>query len=828
MVLPRIRLKHVLFLTFTLIASLPVLILAVWVEQSALDKEIAAVKEKHLLVAHNLTGDLTRYIIDVESSFQLIARNLVSGNELEGVAKHLDSLYLRDICITNSRGIIQKLVTAASHIPIMEISQETLSLLTPIMKQAQSSMGKVFYSDMVRTGPNETMFYMVEALEKDLYVIGALSTNHVLEAQKKVTFGRRGHAAIVDRTGRAIAHPIPDWVKTSKDMSFLPPVKMMKQGATGVSQFFTPAMQADMVAGYTTVPRVGWGVMIPQPFEELEERANDVQMIALTIALSGITIAGLISWYIAGILSQPIQSVVDATQFNSEDKQNPLASKVSTTYRFIPHELRELLNAFNLMREKLNTATSQLYSKIDHANEEVKQQNEQLQDYSKKLLEANDKLEKEVIERRKAEDESALQSKRLRALYDATQLKDLTHDEKILSVLRLGCNFFNMEIGRVCEIDEEKNTNTIAHVIAPEEYNLPAGKVSDLDKTFCKFPFSSEELISIINVGRSKWKSEVCYQHSSLESYLATIIWVNGKKYGTLNFCSLSPRVNPFSDSDLDFLKIMAQWVGISMERRISMERENIRTAAEAASEAKGRFLANMSHELRTPINAILGYGELLIEECEEAGNIQMLKDLEKIKTAGTHLTKLISNILDLSKIEAGKIDVICSTHDIENIIDEVGDTARPLVSKNNNEFIIKTNDGIGDIYSDRTIVQQILLNLLSNAGKFTTNGKVTLEATSIDLDGKDHIMFTVSDNGIGMTEEQINIVFNEFSQANSPVSPHGGGIGLGLNISRRYCSLLNGRISAISKIDEGSQFCVILPRNFSEAAVSQVMENQG
>ena len=828
MVLPRIRLKHVLFLTFTLIASLPVLILAVWVEQSALDKEIAAVKEKHLLVAHNLTGDLTRYIIDVESSFQLIARNLVRGNEIEGVAQHLDSLFLRDICITDSKGVIQKMVTAASHIPIMEISQETLSLLTPIMQQARSATGQVHYSDMVRTGPTETMFYLVEALDNDLYVIGALSTNHVLEAQKKVTFGRRGHAAIVDRTGRAIAHPIPDWVNTSKDMSFLPPVQMMKQGATGVSQFFTPAMQADMVAGYTTVPRVGWGVMIPQPFEELEERANDVQMIAITIALAGITIAGLISWYIAGILSQPIQSVVDATQFSSDEKQNPLVSEVSTAYRFIPHELRELLNAFNLMREKLNKITSQLYSKIDLANEEVKQQNDQLQEYSKKLLEANDQLEKEVIERRKAEDESALQSKRLRALYDATQLKDLTHDEKILSVLKLGCNFFDMEIGRVCEIDDVKNVKKIAYVIAPESYHLLPGKVSDLDKTFCKFPFTTEESLSVINAGRSKWKSEICYQHSNLESYLATVIWVNGKKYGTLNFCSLSPRINAFTDSDLDFLKIMAQWVGISMERRISMERENERTAAEAASEAKGRFLANMSHELRTPINAILGYGELLIEECAETGNKQMLKDLEKIKTAGTHLTKLISNILDLSKIEAGKVDINYNNHAVVNIIDEVADTARPLIIKNNNEFSVKISNEIGEIYTDRTIVQQILLNLLSNAGKFTSNGKVELEVTTTDLNGNDHIVFTVSDTGIGMTEDQLNIIFNEFSQASSPVSTHGKGIGLGLNISKRYCTLLNGRISAISKFEQGSQFCVVLPRNISENLTKAVMENQG
>ena len=814
MVLPRIRLKHVLFLTFTLIASLPVLILAVWVEQSALDKEIAAVREKHLLVAHNLTGDLTRYIVDVESSFKLVARNLMSGNEIEGVAEHLDSLYLRDISIINSDGVISKQISAASQIQPTKISPDTLQLLMPIMQHARLSMGEVLYSDMVRTAPDETTFYMVQALKNDLYVIGALSTNHILEAQKNVTFGRRGHAAIVDRTGRAIAHPIPDWVKTSKDMSFLPPVKMMMHGKTGVSQFFTPAMQADMVAGYTTVPRVGWGVMIPQPLEELEERANDVQLIALTIALAGIAFAGLISWYIAGILSQPIQSVVDATHFDSDDKQNPLVSKVSTDYRFIPHELRELLNAFNLMREKLNAITSQLYSKIDHANEEVKYQNKQLQKYSSKLLEANEKLEKEVVERRKAQDESAQQSSRLRALYDATQLQDLTHDEKILSVLKLGCDFFNMEIGRVCEIDEENNTNTIAYVIAPEEYDMTAGTVSDLEKTFCKIPFISEELVSISNVQESEWKNEICYQYSNPESYLATVIWVNGRKYGTVNFSSLSPRAIPFSDSDLSFIKIMAQWVGISMERRISMERENERSAAEAASEAKGRFLANMSHELRTPINAILGYGELLMEDCERLGNAQMMEDLKKIRKAGTHLTKLISNILDLSKIEAGKVDIHYDKLNIEYIISEVADTARPLVAKNGNQFSIEITSDIGEMHSDRTILQQILLNLLSNAAKFTNDGEVKLQVTDTLIDDIDHVMFTVSDTGIGMTDKQINMVFNEFSQANSSAPSQNGGIGLGLNISKRYCTLLKGTISATSTPGEGSRFCVVLPRN--------------
>jgi diguanylate cyclase (GGDEF)-like protein len=211
--------------------------------------------------------------------------------------------------------------------------------------------------------------------------------------QKKISFGRRGHVAIVDRTGRAIAHPVPGWVKTSKDMSFLPPVKAMMQGKTGVSKFYTPAMKSDMVAGYTVVPRTGWGVMVPQPFGELEERANDVRLIALTIALVGIAISGLISWYIASILSNPIQSVVDATELGSDGSGNPLVSSVTSTQRFIPHELRILLNSFNFMRTNINTLTSQLHSKIDLANAAVAGQNLLLQHQSKVLIENNKKLE---------------------------------------------------------------------------------------------------------------------------------------------------------------------------------------------------------------------------------------------------------------------------------------------------------------------------------------------------------------------------------------------------------------------------------------------------
>ncbi len=390
---PRIRLKHILFGAFTLIASLPVLFLAAWVQQSALAKEVSSVVEKHLLIARNLTGDLERYVLDVESSLTLVAKNLTDNSEMDGVPEFLDSLYLRRICITSNDATILKQVTAKTRKPIEKFTPDIKELLLPLFQKSQTTFGTVVYSDLVRTGEDETSFYLVKALPNLRFAVGVLTTTHIIEAQKKVSFGRRGHAAIVDRTGRAIAHPVPEWVKTMKDMSFLPPVQKMKLGETGVSQFFTPAMQADMVAGFTTVPRSGWGVMVPQPFEELQERAHDVRLMALAIALIGITVAGLIGWYIAGILSEPIQAVVDATELGAEESRAPLATAVSMTRSFIPHELRVLLTSFDRMTSKINGLTSKLHSRIDLANAEVKHQNELLQQQSLELQRANKQLE---------------------------------------------------------------------------------------------------------------------------------------------------------------------------------------------------------------------------------------------------------------------------------------------------------------------------------------------------------------------------------------------------------------------------------------------------
>ncbi len=360
-----IKLRYILFITFIFISSVPVFLLGRWVQQTALDKEIDAVKEKHLLIARNLTGDLTRYVIDVESSFRLVSRNLAKNNMVDGFQEHIESLYFRHISIISNDGTIIRTITK-SQTPLTRLLPANLKNLKLIMDKAVLKPEMVFYSNMMRNFNGKATIYLIQSMVNGVFAIGSLSTKHIIEAQQKVSFGKLGHAAIVDKTGRAIAHPKADWVEAMKDMSFISPVKNMMQGKTGVSKFYSPAMKADMIAGYTFVPIVGWGVMVPQPFSELEKRAEQIKQVAVFVALLGIGIAGLIGWFLACMLSRPIQSVVKSTKFNDE---NDRLSKVSTQYRFIPYEFTELLISFNRMVDVIRMKTAKMQETSNRLSE---------------------------------------------------------------------------------------------------------------------------------------------------------------------------------------------------------------------------------------------------------------------------------------------------------------------------------------------------------------------------------------------------------------------------------------------------------------------------
>jgi signal transduction histidine kinase len=234
--------------------------------------------------------------------------------------------------------------------------------------------------------------------------------------------------------------------------------------------------------------------------------------------------------------------------------------------------------------------------------------------------------------------------------------------------------------------------------------------------------------------------------------------------------------------------------------------------SAEAANQAKSAFLANMSHELRTPMNAILGYSEMLKEEAEETGQDDFIPDLKKINQAGTHLLALINDVLDLSKIESGRMEAITENIDVDALIDQVATTAQPLMNQNNNRFKIERGEQLGRVYQDVTKLRQSLLNLVSNAAKFTHDGRITLQAARQTRADGDWLTFAVKDTGIGIAADKLEHVFDEFSQADNSTTRDYGGTGLGLTISRRFCQMLGGELSVTSQPGVGSTFTIRLP----------------
>ncbi len=236
------------------------------------------------------------------------------------------------------------------------------------------------------------------------------------------------------------------------------------------------------------------------------------------------------------------------------------------------------------------------------------------------------------------------------------------------------------------------------------------------------------------------------------------------------------------------------------------------RDRAEDANRAKSTFLANMSHELRTPLNAIIGYSEMLTEDAQDAGQEAAVANLKKIHSAGKHLLSLINDILDLSKIEAGKMELFLEDFELRQTIDDIVTTVKPLLEQNDNRLKVECDAGIGIVHADVTRVRQVLFNLLSNACKFTEAGQIGLVVKRESRPGGDLIRFAISDTGIGMSAEQVGKLFKAFTQADASTTRKYGGTGLGLVISRRFCQMMDGDISVTSALGKGTTFTAHIP----------------
>jgi signal transduction histidine kinase len=271
-------------------------------------------------------------------------------------------------------------------------------------------------------------------------------------------------------------------------------------------------------------------------------------------------------------------------------------------------------------------------------------------------------------------------------------------------------------------------------------------------------------------------------------------------------------KVQPFTDKQIELVQTFADQAVIAIENvRLFDEIQDKNRQLQLASEHKSQFLASMSHELRTPLNAIIGLTEMMVTNAARFGTEKALEPLRRVNAAGTHLLSLINEVLDLSKIEAGKLELNPEPVNLARLIDEVIGTAGQLAEKNQNRLVTEAQENLGALNADSMRLKQILLNLLSNACKFTKEGEVALRVRKV-ADGRDWVELAVVDTGIGLTAEQQAKLFQEFTQADSLTARRYGGTGLGLALSRKLARMMGGDVTVTSEPGKGSVFTVRLP----------------
>ncbi len=373
------RLHVILFLALSAISAVPVLILAYWVETSAMEKEVTAVREKHLLLAQNLSAALSRYVVDVKAGFKVAVSGAETHPDPESLSEMLESLSFRHVCIIDSTNRITTSLVSASN--GAEPKVKNLELVARLREVAAQAGGEVVITDLMNNG-EEAMFFVVQQLDGGRFALGALAPDYLREVQRSIAFGKLGHSMMVDAKGVVIAHPNKEWERISKDASKLSVVRKMMRGETGVATFYSPPMKADMIAGHTSVPETGWGVMVPQPMSELVDSANDTRLVAIGITVIGIMIASLIGWRLAGFLAKPIVSVEKAASAVAAGK---LGAQVEQLPAYSPAELRSLAASFDQMMDSLRHRDEGLRLAVNQAKTASRAKSEFLANMSHEL-----------------------------------------------------------------------------------------------------------------------------------------------------------------------------------------------------------------------------------------------------------------------------------------------------------------------------------------------------------------------------------------------------------------------------------------------------------
>lgn len=814
----KLRQQFLLAVFFVLLVGTIVLVATGYNSAKQAGARAAVLQMKHVAesVVGNLEGWVNDRLLDVSGwsddiiYHRALAQSFVSKSAKRGASRKLANLkhaygYYRQINLVDNAGFI----VASSNPEIVDqhlVADEAYFLRTV--------KGKPMFTDAYPSEEDGDPVMIVAAplVSSDLKKIGViygvidlayLESRFILTAR----VGESGRTLLFNQDGEIISDFTPGKVFRTRFSDLLSKGRVFTRGHSN-SGAITYEDNGQLRLGVAlTSLKTNWIVLVDVYDSEISRPAEHVALTNIATSFMVIIAIGVAVVVLVGRITRPINALTDVMTLIAEGR-----TKVHVPYGDRKDEIGRIAGAVEVFKNN------------------AMQIGQLLEDTEK----ANMRLEKRAGEEQVIANLLHLSHRRSRIPdYLTESLEGLVDFASFLQGKSCGAIFLNEQEGR----------GNMLRLVASR--NFPA----DLFHRCQKVPFgqcfcgtSAETREIVLKKAGSTMDCERAMEMAPYHEYshYSVPLMLGNNVLGVMvlfvdDDYDIRPGEQSFLARVADVLSVgiskrMAenalQQLNADLEKRVALRTAELHIAkndAEQASQAKSEFLAKMSHELRTPLNAIIGITEMLEEEAQDDGHDENLESLSRVRRAGEHLLSLINEILDLSKIEAGKMEFNHAPFDIRALLELVLKTSEPLARKGGNRLEVICPDDIGEMTADMIRVQQVLLNLLSNACKFTNDGLITLKLSRFHRMGREWVEFVVDDTGIGLKAEQIDRLFEDFAQADETTARTFGGTGLGLSICKKICSLMDGEISVESVFGEGATFRVRLPANCSDAVISKM-----